>query len=81
MPGVPIRIDAIDPPKVPALYKLIRKGIPIIGGREKVAGASNAIAMVTDNPGIAPTNNPTIVPSRIARIVRGVKARAAAAKN
>ena len=58
VPGVPIRMEEMEPPYVPPLNKPIKKLI----------GANKAIAMVTLRPGIAPMTRPPPTPTNMASI-------------
>ena len=69
VPGIPVRIPAINPPDSPPTRTLTMVASPCSGGMEKVNGKVSTTAMAMVNPGMAPAISPPATPSSMSASV------------
>ena len=69
VPGMPVRIPAINPPDSPPTMTLTMVATPCSGGMEKVNGKVRTTAMAMVKPGMAPAINPPATPTAMSSMV------------
>ena len=69
VPGMPVRIPAINPPESPPTSTLTMIARPCVGGMPNVKGRVRTIAMAMVKPGMAPAIKPPATPTSISIIV------------